>query len=77
MGYLTFVVRILLDDYNSLTEGKITHVASQETRYFRELDGAMTFMEGFLSPPSRRASENDQIRPNNWYMSDSSDADRG
>ena len=77
MDYVTFVVRILLDDYYSLAEGKITHVASQETSYFRELDGAMTFIEGYLSSTAHTALEDDQPRPTSWNMSDASDADRG
>ena len=47
--YATFVLRILLNDENSVIEGRITHVASQETAYFLELGKAMTFIKDHLS----------------------------
>jgi len=43
--YSTFVVRILLENDNSVVEGQITHVASQKTAYFRDLNKAMDFIE--------------------------------
>lgn len=43
--YATFVVRILVEDDNSVVEGQITHVASQKTAYFRDLSKAMDFIE--------------------------------
>jgi hypothetical protein len=43
--YATFVVRILLENDNSVAEGQITHVASQKTAYFRDLSKAMEFIE--------------------------------
>ena len=43
--YSTFVLRILLENDNSVVEGQITHVASQKTAYFRDLSKAMAFIE--------------------------------
>ena len=43
MDYVTFVVRIRLDERHSMSEGQITHVASQETGYFRDLGAAVAF----------------------------------
>ncbi len=43
--YSTFVIRILLEEDNSVVEGQITHVASQKTAYFRDLSKAIAFIE--------------------------------
>lgn len=43
--YATFVVRIFVEDNNSVVEGQITHVGSQKTAYFRDLRKAMDFIE--------------------------------
>ena len=43
--YSTFVVRILLENDNSVVEGQITHVGSQKTAYFRDLSKAIDFIE--------------------------------
>ncbi len=48
--YSTFVVRILLENDNSVVEGQITHVASQKTAYFRDLSKAIDFIEHNLDP---------------------------
>ncbi len=47
--YSTFVVRILLENDNSVVEGQITHVASQKTAYFRDLSKAVAFIEHNLA----------------------------
>ena len=76
MDYVTFVVRILLDDHNTMAEGQITHVASQETGYFRDLEGAVSFMEEYLHPTTRGTGRVNPSGPTNLLMSDSGDADR-
>ena len=50
--YSTFVVRILLENGNSVVEGQITHVASQKTAYFRDLSKAIAFIEHNLDASS-------------------------
>jgi len=50
--YSTFVVRILLENDNTVVEGQITHVASQKTTYFRDLSKAMDFIEHNLDANS-------------------------
>ncbi len=50
--YSTFVVRILLENGNSVVEGQITHVASQKTAYFRDLSKAIAFIEHNLDTNS-------------------------
>ncbi len=50
--YATFVLRILLENDNSVVEGQITHVASQKTAYFRDLSKAIAFIEHNLDSNS-------------------------
>ncbi len=47
--YATFVLRILLsEEQDSFVEGQISHVGSQKTVYFRDLEKAMTFITEHL-----------------------------
>ena len=47
--YTSVVIRILWDDeLNSLLEGQISHVGTQETAYFRDLDKAKEFIQDHL-----------------------------
>ena len=55
--YSTFVVRILLENDNSVVEGQITHVSSQKTAYFRDLAKAMDFIENNLDSNSEMPNE--------------------
>ena len=55
--YSTFVVRILLENDNSVVEGQITHVASQKTVYFRDLDKAIDFIKSNLDSSSELPNE--------------------
>lgn len=55
--YSTFVLRILLDSQNSLVEGQITHVASQNTVYFRDLGKATAFIEHHLEHHTEHRTE--------------------
>ncbi len=65
--YATFIVRILLEDDNSVVEGQITHVSSQKTVYFRDLSKAMDFIEHNLDSnsevPSDGTSNNPTVLP--------------
>ncbi len=65
--YSTFVVRILLENDNSVVEGQITHVASQKTAYFRDLGKAMDFIENHLDSnlevPNEGTSSGSTILP--------------
>jgi hypothetical protein len=76
MDYVTFVVRILLNDHSSMAEGQIVHVASQETCYFRDLEKAVAFMEAYLDPAALRRHGGDPSAPTNRANGDASDADR-
>ena len=76
MDYVTFVVRIRLDDRHSMSEGQITHVASQETGYFRDLGAAVAFMEDHLDPANGRDGDGDPGERSHPPMRDTSDADR-
>ncbi len=55
--YSTFVIRILLEEDNSVVEGQITHVASQKTAYFRDLSKAIAFIEHNLDSNSEAPHE--------------------
>jgi len=76
MDYVTFVVRIRLDDQHSMAEGQITHVASQETSYFRDLGTAVAFIEEHLNPADEWTGDGDPWGLTNLPMRDASDADR-
>ena len=77
MDYVTFVVRIRLDDRHSMAEGRITHVASQETGYFRDLGAAVTFMEEHLDPANGRTGDGGPWGHYHPPMRDASETDRG
>ena len=48
-SYSTFVVRIHFDtELKEILEGQITHVSSQESKYFRDLNEAVIFMLAHL-----------------------------
>ena len=55
--YSTFVVRILIENDNSVVEGQITHVGSQKTAYFRDLGKAIDFIEHNLDSSSEAPNE--------------------
>ena len=76
MDYETFVVRIRLDKRQSLDEGQITHVGTQETSYFRDLEAAVDFIKDHLDTTSGRARNCDQWGYTNLPMREASDADR-
>ena len=76
MDYVTFVVRIRLDDQHSMAEGQITHVASQETGYFRDLGTAVAFIEEHLDPANGTTGVGDPEEYTSRPMRDASDADR-
>ena len=46
--YVTFVIRLQLDERNSIVGGQISQVGTQETNYFRDLDRAMSFIKEYL-----------------------------
>ena len=46
--YVSFVLRIRLGKENSIVGGRITHVGSQQSAYFRELDKAVRFIKEHL-----------------------------
>ena len=76
MDYVTFVVRIRLDDQHSMAEGQITHVASQETSYFRDLGTAVAFIEEHLDPANGRTGDGEPGEYTNLPMREAGDADR-
>ena len=47
--YITFVIRLQLDEQHSIVSGQISHVGTQETTYFRDLDRAMTYIKEYLA----------------------------
>ena len=47
--YITFVIRRQLDEQHSIVSGQISHVGTQETTYFRDLDRAMTYIKEYLA----------------------------
>ena len=75
MEYVTFVVRIRLDDHHATTEVQITHVASQETSYFRDLGTAVAFIEDHLDPPNGRTGDDGPWERNNLPIRDANDTD--
>ena len=46
--YVTFVIRLQLDDQTSIVSDQIRHVGTEETTYFRNLDRAMIFIKEHL-----------------------------
>ena len=76
MDYVTFVVRIRLDDRHSMSEGQITHVASQETSYFRDLGTAVAFIEEHPDTANGRTGNGDPWAHTNLPTREVSDADR-
>ncbi len=59
--YTSFVIRILWDDeLNSILEGQISHVGTQETAYFRDLDKAKDFIQDHLQDHVNDMSESDR-----------------
>lgn len=47
--YITFVIRLQLDEQHSFVSGQISHVGTEETTYFRDLDRAMTYIKEYLA----------------------------
>ena len=75
--YSTFVLRILLEDDNSVVEGQITQVASQKTAYFRDLSKAMDFINHNLDTHSETPHDGTANGSTVLPWRDDSDPDRG
>ena len=57
--YVTFVIRVFVDQDNSMVEGQITHVGTQQTVHFREITKAIEFIESCLSSAGEVQSKGD------------------
>lgn len=55
--YVTFVVRLQLDESHSLVSGQISHVGTQESAHFSNLNQAMEFITDYLSRSNRSLEE--------------------